>query len=243
MSKVYFSQPRNAYDEEQAYQRHLAYLKTQSNVSQQFQDAYRNEILGVPPTVPPLPTASEVLENQLELDKAVQKYLRMLVPDAIRPPAFDPTKEDMRIFIKRTQPAKYIYDNLTQPQKVLLVQNFPAIQTELKNYQFIDADFLLEYLDKYGEAFESTGGVSRLNRANLAIDEIKAVLDTVVNKDDIRQLISDIQYGLATSRDSIKGTVRRNIDRVMAKLGELEGNLPTADELNSLFEASIQLGQ
>lgn len=243
MSKVYYSQPKTPYDEEQAYQRHLAYLKTQSAISQQFQDAYRNELLGVPPTTPTPPTATEVLENQLELDKATQKYLRMLVPDVVRPKPFNDLEEDMTDFVKRTQPAKYIFENMTQPEKILLVQNFPAIQTELKNYQFIDADFLLEYLAKYREAFQSTGGVSRLNRTNIALGEITAVLETMGNYADLRRLEDEIKTAINRSRETTRGTLDRRVDRLLRKIDELKNAIPSNEDIAASLDTAVQLGQ
>lgn len=243
MSKVYYSQPRTAYDEEQAYQRHLAYLKTQANVSQQFQDAYRNELLGVPPTVPQVPTATEVLENQMELDKAVQKYLRMLVPDMVNPPRFDDTKETIDEFVRRTQPAKYVFDNLSPAQKRTLVQNFPAIQAELKNYQFIDANFLLEYLDKYQEAFDATGGVSRLNRTNLALTEIRGLLEQVPTRATIYNLEDEIKDAIGKSKESTRKSLSRRFEQVMSKLDELKTAVPPREEVASLLERAVQLGQ
>lgn len=240
---VYFSQPRTAYDEEQAYQRHLAYLKTQSETSQKFQDAYRSELLGVPPTPPQVMTATEVLENQLELDKAAQKYLRMLVPDAVRPPPYDATKEDMRIFLKRTQPAKYIFENLGNAQKQLLVQNFPAIQTELKNYQFIDADFLLEYLDKYAAAYESTGGVARFGKMSIARGEIAGIVDQIPTRDQMTRLAEALNRAIQSSSQGIKVSFGKRVADLLKRMETITSRLPTKDELAATLDSAVQLGQ
>ena len=240
MSKVYFAQPKTPYDEEQAFQRHLAYLKTQSAISQQYQDAQRNIQMGTEPPPPRPMTASEVLENEMELNKLVQKYLRLLVADTMERETEGWTEEERLQFVKRARPSKYIFERMTPQQKRILVQNFPAINAELKNYQFIDADFLLEYLRKYQEAFDNTGGVSRLSRNNIAVGEIKALIDTMPKIETINRLKQSI-------KDVIKNEPRNRqlevlLPRLASSLQELTDKLPLPEDLFELIESAVIAG-
>ena len=75
MSKIQFSGFRTPYDEEQAYQRHLTYLKTKQRTSLDLQKQGLNNELGLNQVMPMPKTSGEILEDEQEVNKIVQSYL------------------------------------------------------------------------------------------------------------------------------------------------------------------------
>jgi hypothetical protein len=239
MSKVSFNQPRNAYDEEQAFQRHLAYLKTQSKNSAGFQEAQRQLRLGVEPTMDQPKTSEEILQDEGRIGSMVTNYLERIFGrnKARQPYNPDISTETEDAWLRRTNPAKWVEDTLGQDEKVLLVQEFPAISAELKDKQLITPESFAKYLRNYQVAYERSGGTSKYGGNAELLNDIKALFTDLPKQTSIDELKQDL--------DQIKGILPRDIDldiqRVLRQLQFLRQATPTQDQLEQVLIA-VQKG-
>jgi hypothetical protein len=235
MSKVSFSQPRNAYDEEQAFQRHLAYLKTQSKISQGFQDAQRNIQLGVEPTMAEPKTADEILQDEGRVNSLVTQYLERIFGRRRTSQDYNPatSTETEDAWLRRVDPAKWVEERLSQDQRLLLVQEFPAIASELKDKRLITPDSFGKYLNNYQVAYERSGGTSKYGQNAQLLNDIKALFKDLPTATSIDNISKEL--------DTIKGILPRDIDldiaRVQRQLDFLRMATPTRDQLDGVVRA------
>ena len=241
-SKVQFNQPRTAYDEEQAYQRHLAYLRTQGKNSQGFQDSLRNIKMGNMPTADAPQTADEILGDQNEINRRVQSILGKLFTDSRE--QYNPLGVETRDeFEKRARPSTYLLDGLPNDMKVLLVTEAPSILAELKNKKLLTADTFINYLDHYNVAFRESGGTSKYNTNNKLLGDITALINTLPQRDTIdglTNLIARLGAQSVMARVFNQGQsaeMRGVVNDISNKLNILQKGLPTNEDLRQVAQS------
>lgn len=235
MSKVSFNQPRNAYDEEQAFQRHLAYLKTQSKNSAGFQDAMRSVQLGIEPTMDQPKTSEEILQDEGKVNSLVTQYLERIFGRSKAKQPYNPngSNETEEAWLRRTNPAKWVEEQLLPDDKIMLVQEFPSIFAELKDKQLITPDSFQKYLRNYAVAYERSGGTSKYGGNAQLLNDIKALFTDLPKQSSIDELRDELT--------TIKGILPRDIDldiqRVLNQLNNLRRATPTKDQLEQVLIA------
>lgn len=203
MSKIQFSNFKTPYDEEQAFQRHLTYLKAKQRTSKKIQQQFLNNELNINQVMPMPKTTSEILEDEQEVNKLVHNYLVGLFVD--NPNLVKKYNETNSQYENRKYPSRYVFNNLSQDDKQLLIQQYPAIKTELKDVAILTPEYFLNFLKKYKQAIERTGGVS--NFSNSGIDEIKALLLDLPKQEDfekLHNLIIDVSNETNDTDDELK---------------------------------------
>lgn len=241
-SKVQFTQPRTAYDEEQAYQRHLAYLRTQSKNSQGFQDSLRNIQMGNMPTADAPQTADEILGDENEINRRVQSILGKLFTDSRE--QYNPLGVETRDeFDKRARPSTYLMNGLPNEMKVLLVTEAPSILAELKNKKLLTADTFLNYLDHYNEAFRESGGTSKYNTNNKLLGDITALINMLPQQDTIdglTGLVARLGAQSIMSRMQNQDEMKRILKHISDKLSILKHGIPTTGDLQRVAQSVSQ---
>lgn len=241
-SKVQFTQPRTAYDEEQAYQRHLAYLRTQSKNSQGFQDSLRNIKMGNMPTADAPQTADEILGDTNEINRRVQSILGKLFTDSRE--QYNPLGvETLGEFDKRARTSTYLMNVLPNELKVLLVTEAPSILAELKNKKLLTADTFINYLAHYNESYVESGGTSKYNTNNKLLGDITALINTLPQRatiDGLTNLIAKLGAQSVMGRILSQGQsaeMRGVVNDISNKLTILRQGLPTNEDLRQVGEA------
>lgn len=221
MSKVQYSGFRTPYDEEQAYQRHMTYLRTKSKTSQELSNSAMNEFLGVPPVMPIPKTTDEILGDEIEVNRLVQSYLSQMFND--NPNLKKNFMETDQQWEQRKYPTRFIFNELSQDDKKLLITQYPAIKSELSQVAVLTPEYFLNFLKNYKVALEKSGGVSKFS-ANNSIDEIKGLIKDLPQKVQFQEF-SDL---LNEMRREYNGTeLMTTIDILKRKVDVMYNTLPT----------------
>jgi hypothetical protein len=239
-----FNQPRTQYDEEQGYQRHLAYLRAQSKNSQGFQDSLRNIALGNEPTADAPRTADEILGDESEVNRRAQSILSKIFTDKPRA-QYDPLgAETQEQFEMRAKPSTFLINTMPHAMKVLLITEAPNIIAELKNKAFLTVPTFVNYMHHYRAAYEESGGTSKYITNDKLLGDITALINTLPQRDTIDRLqllIARIAQQSVLARMNNQAEMKRVIKHVSDKLTILKNGIPSKDDLAQLA-ASISKG-
>lgn len=230
MSKVQYSGFRTPYDEEQAFQRHMTYLRTKSKTSQELSNSAMNEFLGVPPVMPIPKTTDEILGDEMEVNRLVQSYLAQMFVD--NPNLKKDFMETDQQWEERKYPTRKVFSELTQDDKKLFITQYPAIKTELSQVAVLTPEYFLNFLKNYKVALEKSGGVSKFS-ANNSIDEIKGLIKDLPQKvqfQEFSDLLNEMRReynntGLETTIDLLK----RKVD-IMFQTLPTKGDMATMEQ-------------
>jgi hypothetical protein len=232
MSKIKFNNFKTPYDEEQAFQRHLTYLRAKQRTSTEIQRSNLNNQLGINQVMPMPKTTSEILEDEQEVNKLVNNYLLELFVD--NPNLVKKYNETDSQYENRKYPTRFVFSNLSQDDKQIFIQQYPAIKTELKGVAILTPSYFLNFIKKYKEAINRSGGVSSFS--NSGIDEIKALLLDLPKKEDLEKLHNlfiDLQDETYNSDAELKDL----FNRLNQKISNMRRNMPTFTNLTDLQEA------
>ena len=239
-----FNQPRTQYDEEQGYQRHLAYLRAQSKNSQGFQDSLRNIALGNEPTADAPRTADEILGDENEVNRRAQNILGKLFTDKPREQYNPLGAETQDQFEMRARPSTFLMNMMPHEMKVLLITEAPNIIAELKNKAFLTVPTFMNYMQHYRAAYEESGGTSKYITNDKLLGDITALINTLPQRDTIDRLqllIARIAQQSVLARMNNQAEMKRTIKHVSDKLTILKNGIPSKGDLEQLA-ASISKG-
>ena len=232
---VQFNQPRNDFDEEQAYQRHLSYLRTQNKNSQGFQQSLRQIALGNEPTATAPKTAVEILGDEAEVNRRVQSIISSIFPDKNREVYNVASGETLEAFDKRARTTNWLMNVLPPNLKELLLTEEPNILAELKGKKLITPDTFVTFLQHYSRAFRESGGTSKYQTNERVISQMRALFATLptnqVVNDLTRILIDEVRNA------GVPRALQRDIDDVIAKLSLLERIIPSVEDFNAIKRA------
>ena len=232
MSSVQFSGFRTPYDEEQAYQRHITYLKTKQNTSKELQQTSLNNQLGVSPVMPMPKTTGEILGDEQEVNKMVQSYITNFFVD--NPNLSKKFSETDSQYENRKFPSRYVFNQLSQDDKRIIIEQYPAIKTELSSVGVLTPDYFLNFIKNYKVALQKSGGVSKFSFNN-DLDEIKGLIKDLPKPADINKLQNLV---LEIQRESPKDEDLRQLFYMLnGKIQELSGSIPTLDDLDVIQQA------
>jgi len=186
MSNIQFSGFRTPYDEEQAFNRHMTYLKTKQRTSMNLQKNILDNQLGINQVMAMPKTSAEILEDEQEVNKLVQSYLVGFFTD--NPNLSKKFNETDAQYENRKYPSRYVFGLLSQDDKKVLLQQYPAIKTQLSEVAILTPEYFLNFIKNYKEALQKSGGVKGLNSSNSGIDELKAILIELPKKEDLEKL-------------------------------------------------------
>jgi len=235
MSKIQFSGFRTPYDEEQAYQRHLTYLKTKQRTSLDLQKQGLNNELGLNQVMPMPKTSGEILEDEQEVNKIVQSYLVSFFTD--NPNLLKRFNETDAQYQNRKYPSRYVFNNLSQDDKRVILEQYPAIKTQLSEVAILTPEYFLNFIKNYKEALQRSGGVKGFTSG--FDDELKGILSDLPQKDDIENLknmIVDIQDEMINMKDNDE-ELKELIDLTIEKLFRMETFMPTISQIMELQTA------
>ena len=234
MSKIQFSGFKTPYDEEQAFQRHMTYLKTKQKTSIDIQRQQLNNELGINQVMPMPKTSSEMLENEQEVNRLVQQYLVGFFVD--NPNLEKKFSETDSQYENRKYPSRYVFNNLSQDDKKILLEQYPAIKTELKDVAILTPSYFLNFIKNYKEAIQRSGGVSKFSNNNIALDEIKAILIDIPKKVDLEKLF-DLVKDIKDESDIKDRVLIKLFENIMNKIEEMVLYLPTFNQVSELRRA------
>lgn len=208
MSRTKFFGYQTPYDEEQARERYLEYLRTASRTSSLKQSGERDARLGVLPTKPTDKTTSEILADEAEMSRVLQQRIAQLVQRADTRPR-TPSESDEN-YEQRTNPVVFVLNRLTQPQSQLLITNFDQIKSDLGGTAgtMLPSSFLT-YIDAFQTAFERSGGVSRFNVSTRIIDELEGLKRDLADKTDITN-VANVLVQMARALDNQRDVSARD---------------------------------
>ena len=239
MSEIKFSGYRTPYDEDQAYQRYMSILKTKSKLSKDMQQSSLNDSLNVPPLMPVPKTASEILNDEAQVNKMVQQYIIDWFPDSpnlVKSPNETDAQYDMRKY-----PAKYIFNNLSQNVKKLLVEQYPAIKTDLQQVGALTPQYFINFLLNYTTALQKSGGVNRFSNFK-DIDEIKGLIKNLPNKSDIQNVLNLIEEVRNATPKNVDDKLDEIFYSLNAKILQMLRTMPTNNDINDLQMAIRENG-
>ena len=238
MSEIQFSGYRTPYDEEQAFQRHKSILKTKSKLSKDMQQSVLNDQLNIAPVMQVPKTASEILNDEAQVNKMVQQYIIEWFPDS--PNLVKNFGETEVQFDMRKYPAKYIFNTLTQIGKKFLVEQYPAIKTDLQQVGVLTPQYFINFLQNYTAALQKSGGVNRFSNFK-GIDEIKGLINNLPSKSDITNILNLVK----DVRDATP-EIDRKLDEMFyllnQKISHMISIMPTNRDINDLEMAIQQNG-
>lgn len=237
MSNIQFSGFRTPYDEEQAFNRHMTYLKTKQRTSMDLQKNILDNKLGINQVMAMPKTSAEILEDEQEVNKLVQSYLVGFFTD--NPNLSKKFNETDAQYENRKYPSRYVFGLLSQDDKKVLLQQYPAIKTQLSEVAILTPEYFLNFIKNYKEALQKSGGVKGFNSSNSGIDELKAILIELPKKEDLEKLhnlVKDIQDETSNSDEELKEL----FDLTIEKLFRMETYMPTYQQLMDL-QTAIEL--
>lgn len=238
MSDIQFSGYRTPYDEEQAFQRHKSILKTKSKLSKDMQQSVLNDQLNIAPVMPVPKTASEILNDEAQVNKMVQQYIIEWFPDSPNlVKSFGETDEQ---FDMRKYPAKYIFNNLTQNVKKLLVEQYPAIKTDLQQVGVLTPQYFINFLLNYTAALQKSGGVNRFSNFK-GLDEIKGLINNLPSKSDITNILNLVK-DVRDATPKIDDKLDEIFYSLNTKISQMLRTMPTYNDINDLQMAIQQNG-
>jgi len=237
-SKIHFSGFNNNYDEEQAFNKHLEYLRAKGRTSKELQTANLNEYLGVAPVMQVPKTAAEILEDDNEVNRQVQNYLSQLFVDNANIKN-NPTTETEEQTNRRRFPSRYAYELMNQDDKRIFLTHYPAIMTDLKKVPLLTPEYLSRYLIKYADNIRTTGGIS--NYSNISgLDEIRGLIENLPqiqsietlnnNVDELAKITQRTQELNKNDREELIEQIKiiKNVLKIMKR------NTPTRDDIEKL---------
>lgn len=236
MSRIYFNDFKTPYDQEQAFQRHMTYLKTKQRTSTDLQKQVLNNELGINQVMPMPKTTAEILEDEQEVNKLIQSYLVSFFVD--NPNLQKKINETDIQYENRRYPSRYVFNNLSQEDKKIILQQYPAIKTQLKDVAILTPEYFLNFIKNYKSALQRSGGVSGFSSSS-NMDEIKAILLDLPKKEDIEKitaLVEDIQDETRNMDEELKEL----FDLTIEKLFRMETYMPTFQQLSDL-QTAIEL--
>lgn len=238
MTDIQFSGYRTPYDEEQAFQRHKSILKTKSKLSKEMQQSVLNDQLNIAPVMQVPKTASEILNDEAQVNKMVQQYIIEWFPDS--PNLTKSFGETDAQFDMRKYPAKYIFNNLTQNVKKLLVEQYPAIKTDLQQVGVLTPQYFINFLLNYTAALQKSGGVNRFSNFK-GIDEIKGLINNLPSKSDITNILNLVR-DVRDATPKIDDKLDEIFYSLNAKITQMLRTMPTYNDINDLQMAIQQNG-
>lgn len=203
MSTTQFYGYRTPYDENQARERYLEYLKVANRVSSMKQSAERDAREGITPTKSTEKTTSEILADEAEMSRILQQRIAQLVQRADpRPKTVSETDDE---YEQRSNPVGYVLPRLTQANSKLLITSFEPIKADLGGSagNILPEDFLV-YMNAFERAYRESGGVSKFNQSTRIIDELQGLRNVVAKQDDIenlRDLVSEFSQRISKESD------------------------------------------
>jgi len=236
MSNIQFSGFRTPYDEEQAFNRHMTYLKTKQRTSMDLQKNILNNQLGINQVMGMPKTSAEILEDEQEVNKLVQSYLVSFFTD--NPNLSKKFGETDAQYENRKYPSRYVFNNLSQDDKKVLLQQYPAIKTQLSEVAILTPEYFLNFIKNYKEALQKSGGVKGFS-SSINMDEIKGIMTDIPKKEDIKKLynlVKDIQDETNNSDEELRDL----FDLTIEKLFRMETYMPTYQQLMDL-QTAIEL--
>ena len=238
---VQFNQPRNDFDEEQAYQRHLSYLRTQNKNSQGFQQSLRQIALGNEPTATAPKTAVEILGDEAEVNRRVQSIIASIFPDKNREVYNVASGETLEAFDKRARTTNWLMNVLPANLKELLLTEEPNILGELKQKKLITPDTFVTFLQHYSRAFRESGGTSKYQTNERVVSQMRALFATLPT----HQVVNDLTHLLIQEvrHAGVPRGLQRDIDDIVAKLTLLERIIPSQEDFNAIKRAVEQGNQ
>lgn len=238
MTSIQFSGFRTPYDENQAYTRHVEYLKAKARTSKALQDAQMNDFLGIPPMMQVPKTGAEILDNEQEVNKMVQSYLAEIFKDNPNLP-YNPTTDTQLSLQNKRYPSKFVYEQLDNNDKRTLIEHLPAIKSELANFGVITPTGFLQYLQNFKVAIRKTGGVRDFASVQ-GFDEIKALIEDLPAHADVANLQGSLRDFYRDLRaDNIFSAVEQRqvqttVEEIIRRLEIMDDFIPTVGDINRL---------
>ena len=237
-SKIHFSGFNNNYDEEQAFNKHLEYLRAKGRTSKELQTSNLNEYLGIAPVMQVPKTAAEILNDDVEVNRQVQNYLSQIFVDNpnIKINYTTETEEQTN---RHRYPSRHAYDLMTQDDKKIFLTHYSAIMVDLQKIPLLTPEYFSKYIRKYGENIENSGGVSNYNNIQ-NLDEIRGLIENLpqqqsintlnYNVDKLKQIIKTSQEIARTEREDLLEQIKiiNNVVHI------IEANIPTQDDIEKL---------
>lgn len=238
MSKIYYNDFKTPYDMEQAFQRHMTYLKTKQRTSTTLQKQVLNNELGLNQVTPMPKTSAEILDDEQEVNKLVQSYLVSFFID--NPNLQRNINETDAQYENRKYPSRYVFNKLSQEDKKIILQQYPAIKTQLREVAILTPEYFLNFIRNYKDALQRSGGVKGFSSSiTINMDEIKAILMNIPKKEDFGKLYSLVR-DIKTDTDNIDAELSDLFEILMDKLLKMEKNIPTNKQLMNL-QTAIEL--
>jgi hypothetical protein len=190
--------------------------------------------MGIAPILAKQKTPDEILKDESEVRKIAQGYLAQLLTDD--PRAVKSQQETERTFVMRSRPTEYVLNALSSEPETLkiFITQFPAIQADLATTRLITADFLLNYIENYANAYTQSGGVNRFARKVGIADEVKGFQNMLPSVAEIQQSMEAVD---ALSRGLRDADLRSEFVEILDQLRILQQSIPTAKQFDSLKQA------
>jgi hypothetical protein len=233
MSNIQFSGFRTPYDEEQAFKRHMTYLKTKQRTSTDIQKQLLNNELGINQVMGMPKTSAEILEDEQEINKLVQSYLVSFFTD--NPNLSKQFSETDAQYENRKYPSRYVFNNLSQEDKKILLQQYPAIKTQLKDVAILTPEYFLNFIKNYKSALQRSGGVSGFS-SNSGIDELKAILIELPKKEDLEKL-QNLIIDIKAETDKSDEELIDLLDMLTKEVFKIYKYMPRFEDIDNLQTA------
>lgn len=240
-SKIHFSGFNNNYDEEQAFNKHLEYLRAKGRTSKELQTTNMNEYLGIAPVMQVPKTAAELLNDNVEVNRQVQNYLSQIFVDNpnIKINYTTETEEQTN---RHRYPSRHAYDLMTQDDKKIFLTHYPAIMVDLKKIPLLTPEYFSRYIRKYGENIENSGGVSNYNNTpNIPnLDELRGLIENLPQQESINTLnynVGKLKQIIKTSQEiaeSEREDLLEQIKIIRHVVSMIQENTPTQDDIEKL---------
>lgn len=237
-SKIHFSGFNNNYDEEQAFNKHLEYLRAKGRTSKELQTSNLNEYLGIAPVMQVPKTAAEILNDDVEVNRQVQNYLSQIFVDNpnIKINYTTETEEQTN---RHRFPSRHAYDLMTQDDKKIFLTHYPAIMVDLQKIPLLTPEYFSRYIRKYGENVENSGGVSNYNNIQ-NLDEIRGLIENLPQQESINTLnynVDKLKQIIRINQDIANDEREDLLDQIKIirdNIHNIKSNIPTQDDLEKL---------
>jgi FtsZ-binding cell division protein ZapB len=224
-NRINFFGPKNEYDENQARERYLQYLRVAAQNSALKESA---EFETEPIKAQEKPIA-EVLGDEAEVSRVLQEYLGKLLIEPVGLSRNVNETDDN--YQQRINPIVYVMNRLNDEEKQLILRKFQQILIDTNNTKMFPSD-LINYVQNYRRLHEESGGIKGLSNSSAVIAEIRGLRQMLPDTRQLQKSINNLRGAQAMFKRDVRiGNAQLNtlMNDAINRLQNLENTVSNVD--------------
>ena len=224
-TRINFFGPKNEYDENQARERYLQYLRVAAQNSALKESA---EFETEPIKAQEKPIA-EVLGDEAEVSRVLQEYLGKLLIEPVGLSRNVNETDDN--YQQRINPIVYVMNRLNDEEKLLILRKFQQILIDTNNTKMFPSD-LINYVQNYRRLHEESGGIKGLSNTSAVIAEIRGLRQMLPDTRQLQKSINNLRGAQAMFKRDVRiGNAQLNtlMNDAINRLQNLENTISNVD--------------